>query len=415
LKAQIDTLQAQVDQLSKAQTQPVLIAPAQAVQAGDKPRTWKIPGTDTSLQIGGYVKGDLTYDFGPSNQIIGDSFGASAIPSAGATRHRDGSFRAHARQSRVWIRTWTPSPLGEIETHIQGDFFGGGGNEIFSNSSAFRLRHAYGRVGGLLVGQTWTNFMALASYPDTVDFFGPTGMPFLRQGQIRYTFNSGPMKISVSAENPELRGTSVAASALGAGGGGSASTAANVGLDKAPDLTAAVKYSGEGYTLRLAGVLRALKVDDGGANAPAKVNDSDVGYGLHASATVNTFGDDTLMLNFGYGDGGGRYMHIPGGIFGAVNINAANNINTIKTWATVIGYEHHWNSDFKSVVAWGHTNMDDVLGPKSNFQVDTIHGNLWWNLAPRKRAGLEVVYGRNELAAANNDTVRLNAAIQFFF
>ena len=147
LKAQIDALQKQVDQLSQQQ---VAGSPVQAVVGGDKPRTYKLPGTDTSMQIGGYVKGDILYDVKSQN---GDSFAVSAIPLEGSVADElEGHVRFHARQSRVWFKTWTPSDLGEVRTHIEGDFEGAGGNEVFSNSTVFRLRHAYGTLGGLLIG-----------------------------------------------------------------------------------------------------------------------------------------------------------------------------------------------------------------------------------------------------------------------
>lgn len=82
-----------------------------AVTRGDHPGTFNIPGTNTSVKIGGYVKADFIYDIGPEN---GDSFAASAIPADGtAGDRRSGKFRAHARQTRLNFSTWTPTEIGE--------------------------------------------------------------------------------------------------------------------------------------------------------------------------------------------------------------------------------------------------------------------------------------------------------------
>ena len=203
LRSQIQSLQDKMSQLEKSQVSKRRVAPAAAVESGAKPRSWKLPGTNTSMQIGGYAKLDLIYDF---NSNMGDLLGLIqiSVPEGSAAANRQGNFRLHARQSRFWIRTWTPTDWGELETHIQGDFFGTGGNQLISNSNSFRLRLAYGRLGPVLAGQTWSNFTALHAHPETLDFSGSTGDLFNRQGQIRYTHSfGGGTALVFSVENPE--------------------------------------------------------------------------------------------------------------------------------------------------------------------------------------------------------------------
>ena len=97
--------------------------------------------------------------------------------------------------------------MGPLKTRFEGDFFGSGGNQIFSNSTSFRLRHAFGSVGGLLAGQTWSNFMPIESYPGTVDFNGPAGLTFIRQAQLRYTHKiDDHLTLRGSVENSEFNG-----------------------------------------------------------------------------------------------------------------------------------------------------------------------------------------------------------------
>ena len=116
-----------------------------AVTRGDHPGSFKIPGTNTSVKIGGYVKADFIYDV---DADLGDSFAASAIPADGSDADRkSGNFRSHAKQTRLNFSTWTPTEVGEVKLFIESDFFGQGGNQTFSNSTTFRLRHAYGEIG----------------------------------------------------------------------------------------------------------------------------------------------------------------------------------------------------------------------------------------------------------------------------
>lgn len=71
-----------------------------------------------------------------------------------------------------------PTPLGDLDTHVEVDFYGADGNESVSNSHGLRLRHTYFSVGCLLAGHTWTYFMNPAALPETLDFGGPAGQIF---------------------------------------------------------------------------------------------------------------------------------------------------------------------------------------------------------------------------------------------
>lgn len=213
LKEQMRILMERIDQLEQQQATSdqqveeklaemegkVDTVPANVVVGGDIPGSFKLPGSDTSVAVSGYVKGDFIYDL---DADVGDSFSVASIPLDSAP-DRD-NVRLHARQSRLRVKSHTDlGNGGAIDTHIEGDFFGGGGNQFFSNSSSFRIRHAYGAYntgnGTFLAGQTWTLFGGF-NYVSTVDFFAPNGQVFLRQGQLRWTHPSG---FAISVENPE--------------------------------------------------------------------------------------------------------------------------------------------------------------------------------------------------------------------
>ena len=139
---------------------------------------FNLPG-DTTVEIYGYAKVDLFFDL---DSPLGTTFFGLASLEPGFTKNSDSS--AQAFQSRLGFRTSTETDLGTLKTVIEGDFFGNGGG-------SFRLRHAYGSLGGFLAGQTWTNFMPIESYPGTLDFQGPAGIPFVREAQVRYTHDVG--------------------------------------------------------------------------------------------------------------------------------------------------------------------------------------------------------------------------------
>jgi hypothetical protein len=62
---------------------------------------------------------------------------------------------------------------------VEGDFFGSG--------NGYRLRHAYGEVGSLLVRQTWTTFTDIAAAPATLDFEGSVFSFNRRPAMVRWT------------------------------------------------------------------------------------------------------------------------------------------------------------------------------------------------------------------------------------
>ena len=128
-------------------------------------------------------------------------------PDAGDHEHAQVKFGA--RETRLFVKTNTPTSLGDLDTHVEFDFYGSDGNESVSNSSGPRLRHAYATLGHFLGGQTWTNFMNPAALPETVDFGGPTGQIFDRQAQVRRTqpiaatSSMSDARWSIGLENPE--------------------------------------------------------------------------------------------------------------------------------------------------------------------------------------------------------------------
>ena len=376
---------------------------ADTVTRGDHPGSFKLPGTNTSVAIGGYVKADFIYDI---DADLGDTFAASAIPADGSAGDRkNGNFRSHAKQTRLNFTSWTPTEVGEFKLFLEGDFFGQGGNQTFSNSTTFRMRHAFGEIGPVLAGQTWTLFMPLASYPETVDFFGPAGIPFIRQGQLRYTHSvDDAWKIAVSAENSELSARTLDGTTVGADGGD-----LRFGVDTLPDFVSAVSYDRDGWHGRLAGVARLLDTESAGSD------DREFGWGLTASAVVPTFGDDSLQANFTYGDGIGRY--IINGFNQDAFIDDNGNLDAIKSWGLALGYTHHWNDKFRSNLVYGRYQVLDTNLATDTESLDTVHANLIWEPDPKLRFGVEYIFGRRAFddGGLDNTAHRVQLAAQFLF
>ena len=190
------------------------------------------------VKVGGYVKVDAIYDL---DQDLGPSLDASVIDTTPGLPSNP-NFQMHAKQTRINVT----ATQEKVNVFVEGDFYGGQGTELVSNSAHFRLRHAYGKVGNFLAGQTWSTFLDATWIvsPSTVDFAGPAGaINTVRQTQFRWTVTEG---LDLAIENPENQ------------------IRAEVHADTLPDFVARYASTGK-ISWQAAGLLQRFEVA-GGAN-----------------------------------------------------------------------------------------------------------------------------------------------------
>jgi len=413
LKSQIEALQNRLEQVEVQQTrieeEQESVGPANAVVGGDFPGSWKLPGSDTSIAFSGYVKSDFIYDL---DRDVGDTFCVSCIPvDNSANNNADGNVRLHARQSRFRFDSRTPTDWGQLKTRIEGDFFGTGGNERFSNSNSWRLRHAWGSLGPVLAGQTWTTFMDQDTWASTVDFFGPVGVEFIRAAQIRYSTGLAEgLSLDLALENPEHQNRQLNAA------GTAASTNTGV-VDTLPDFVAALRYRDSWGAVNLAGLGRHFNHDTGITQV------SGAGWGFHAGATIKlpfiAEGDKIVGL-FNYGQGIGRYL-TGGSGSGTVQITCNNNtsstqnqsgsspltnpgcdakMNVATSWGMMVGGTHKLTDNISANAYYGHTSnhynvnaMGATLSHGLVRSLDSVHANLQWSPVGSVTVGLEFMHG----------------------
>src|SRR5579863_7320764 len=202
LRANQEVLQRRLDQLAQVGTAKPQLPPGSATIAGSFPRSFLIPGTDTSIQIGGYVDLSASYYFSGggnnANAAVPPVTGAPIasglpLPGTAAAARQHGWFRMQASESRFFVETRTPTAWGQALTHLEFDFFGcTAGNycndlNTATNPDTPRLRLAYGTLGGFIAGQTWVPGNDLEASPDIFDFGGDVGTwGWARAPQIGY-------------------------------------------------------------------------------------------------------------------------------------------------------------------------------------------------------------------------------------
>jgi hypothetical protein len=231
LRANQELLQQRIDQLSQAPAGSVAIpgqyvpgygpptgpaGPNQPVVSGSFPRSFLVPGTDTSLRIGGFANASVLYYIkgaAPGNELDGaasqnfvftDGQGGTgnltAIPLNNNTYNggRSSGTQISGRQTRFLFDARTPTAWGEAKAYVEVDFGYNDNNVVQSNAEAVasnwlpRLRKAYATLGGLLAGQDTGIMHDPDADPELVDAGGEaTGAGRARQPQVSYTY-AGP-------------------------------------------------------------------------------------------------------------------------------------------------------------------------------------------------------------------------------
>src|SRR6516165_9325784 len=243
LRANQELLQKRIDQLSQAPPQAAPYVPGFGPEThkevagvtavgGSFPRSFLIPGTDTSLRIGGFVNGSVLWYIkgaapggqldsqgGNPNTTFTDGQGGTgnlgSIPLNNAIGNggRSATTFISPKQSRFLIDARTPTAWGEAKAYIEWDFSYNNTNVIQSNAQGVtsswlpRLRKAYGTLGGLLAGQDTGILHDPDADPELVDFGGEaTGNGRSRAPQVKYTY-AGPYGtvFNVGVENPVPR------------------------------------------------------------------------------------------------------------------------------------------------------------------------------------------------------------------
>ena len=399
LQAQIEALQRQIDELKARPAAPAAPAPAQAVTGGATPGSFKLPGSDTSVTIGGYAKLDALY----SSRSAGGAFPIGdqllvpgAIPvGPGAGNGESKELTLHARQSRFFVRTATPSRFGPVTTLLEYDFIGSfAGDERNSNNHSPRLRHAYGSIGPLSAGQFWTNFFNEGALPETLDFGGPVGYLFVRQAQVRWTqaFDGGDW--SVSAESPESALTSGPPGGPLVGGANGALT----DDDRVPDLTARVRFKLGTANLSVAGLARNIRFDNG------TTKDSRWGGAFSLTGIVPVLGKDELRFNLNAGNVLGRYQEL--GFFPDGHIDDAGELRLTPTVSGFVAYRHWWTPELRSslVLSASQARPADAVPAGVNKEARSAHLNLIWSPLPKVSLGGEYIHARRELTGTGGAT-----------
>jgi Porin subfamily/DcaP outer membrane protein len=382
LRATQEELQRRIDQLAQATLPPSASGTTGGVEyggapaagaptlGGSFPRSFLIPGTQTSIRVGGFTDNTFVYWFqgaqvngtqitntGANGQAQSAPLNVHAnsivpglltpgelIPVQGEASRANGIFNGSSLESRLFVETRTPTEWGEARTYVQFDFAGCesdscNGIQHVANPLVPRLLYAYGTLGNFLAGQANSNFSDPDAGGETIDFGGDVGQTgVVRIPQVRYT-QPGPWGSawSASLELPETDALTPAGQVLtdttlpvanslpgpgnttvvvpcqgvtttGLGVSPNCTLAGNPTLSPAPDFTLVSYWSEPWGHVDFKFVGRALEINDGHLIARRFFG---YGGGISGDTKPGWFGwsKDDIQWQVTAGNGIGRYLN----------------------------------------------------------------------------------------------------------
>lgn len=290
----IEEMKARISRMEQALSLPAEPAPPPAAPVALEKTT------DHQLEVYGFIQLDAIQDFKRVDPAWDATLRPSRIPTEKGQFGSDGQSLFSVRQSRFGAKATGTLAGKPYEAKFEFDLYGTG---VDAGQTTFRVRHMYAKWGPFLAGQTNTLFMDGDIFPNVVDYWGPAGMVFVRNPQLRWTFLDGHgWTAAVALEHPSNDIDPGNIRLI------DPELATNIqGDEKLPDLTAAVSYTGDWGHVRLAGILRRIGYDTRGTpdNEPSGHK---TGWGINATSSIKVK-PATLRLGVVYGHGIATYMN----------------------------------------------------------------------------------------------------------
>ncbi len=396
------------------------VAGQAAPGGGSFPGSFLVPGTNTSLKIGGFAKLAIMDDLTAVTNVAPDVVAAGNIALRGSPESSlNHGFNFNPRQSSFFFDARTPTSYGELDTFIQADFFGQNISNSFngSNTRNARLVLAYGTLGPLLAGQTlslWFDGDALGETVDPTASVGTMNGLTNRQGTVRYTYVAGGgLSAAASVEQPAVEGVDNAglSTAINASGTPAPGTS-NTFSQKYPDFIVKGRWDQPWGHIALSGLLKNQEV----ASVGVPNFDDSPGWGAYLSGHLNTFGKDTLRGGAMVGQALGHYLSDMGADAGIETNSAADSVNAVTkpmAYGVNASYTHWWTDQLRSTAmgGWSKVNVNTTsiitLAAAQNG-LDKEHAagtvNLIWSPVPQVDLGIEYTYYKRIVAGPFGNT-----------
>ena len=394
LKKQISAMEAQKDPAAKIveASYPSTTTPASAdTETAPKPQDDK--KGESTFSVYGFAMLDAGYQFNQNHPDWFDVVRPTKLPAFKNEFAPNGHVYYGVRQSRLGVKSTTPTKYGELKTQFEFELFGTG---VDAGQTTFRLRHAYGELGQFGAGQTWSPFMDIDVFPNSLEYWGPNGMVFFRNVQVRWMPLKGRNAVTIALERP----------GASADQGQFADRIELQGVKPKfdlPDLSGNVRFTRSWGYFQAAGMLRRMKWKDTN-NHQFDLSGQATGVGVNLSSNLRFGERDTGRFSVVYGQGIENYMNdAPVDVGIEIINNPTDPRRPIKGVALpVLGVvaflDHNWNKRWTTAVGYSMVNIENSNGQTA----DAYHrghyalGNLLYYPVENVMVGGEFQWGRRE-------------------
>ncbi len=374
------------------------------------------------FEIFGFAQADYVQDFNRVDPSWDATLRPSKIPTTEGQFGSDGQSIISVRQSRFGIKASQDIAGKPLEIKFDFDLFGVGNN---AGDTTFRLQNFYGSWGPILAGQTDTVFMDGSIFPNTIDYWGPAGMVYIRTPQIRFTYKTGKHTFMGAIEKPSNDIDPGNIRLLDPDVGSHIQ-----GDEKLPDFTAHYRYEDGWGHVQVAGILRQVGYDTAGT-LDNKPKGDQLGWGINLTSNINVFKKDKIHLGVVYGEGIASYMN-DGGTDLAPSVNLTPVVSppifpppppkitpdVLPLLGIMAYYDHAWNDHWTSSIGYSQTHVSNT-----NFQEGAAFNtgeyasvNVLFSPDKHLMMGAEFLWGRREdKNGASGDDARVQISFKYSF
>jgi hypothetical protein len=386
LKAQLTNLQ----QTPTTSTPPANVAIRANEEAQETPAAPEIGPNKNTVDIYGHVMLDSGYEFGQSNPNWFDVMRPTQLASFKGEFTPDGKVYYGVRQTRFGVKTSTPTGVGTLKTVFEFELFGTG---VDAGQTTFRLRHAYGELGHFGAGQTWSPFMDIDVFPNSLEYWGPNGMVFFRNLQARWApIQNDHTRLIVAIERPGASAD-----------GGVYADRVEIQNTKPkfdlPDFSWQARFMRDWGYVQLAGIFRKISWVNAAATPPFGLGGDALGWGINVTSNLNFTKNDIGRFELVYGDGIQNYMNDA-----PVDVALKNTTNpsrpvegvALPVLGVVSFLDHNWNTKFSTSLGYSLVDISNSSAqrPSDYHQGHYALTNLLYHPVPSVTLGGEFQFGR---------------------
>mgnify|MGYP001828102302 FL=1 len=368
------------------------------------PGSIPIFGSDWRFAMRGYIKLDAIQDF----DYVGNRFEfyTPSIPVEGEPEASfGGRTTVHAKETRFGFdfRKRVTSAKGNeypLQAFLEFDFFDD--REDFRYQP--RLRHAYGVIGRLLAGRTWTTSADLSVLAGTIDFDAGDSLYGNRVSQVRWADrlnDNTTWALALEDNRSEI------SNPLGFEGRNRPET---------PNLSGYLRWNQGRTHLGLGWDLFSLQWQ-GGETGP---DDTEVGWGLALSGRylLGTASRNAISGQLTWGKGSAYQVLSYSGVGAGAVLDPTGNIELLQHWQAYLAYNHYWSENLNSSFVFAHADVDttDYMLEDRIKSVSTVHANLIWFPYKSVSTGVELMWGEREnMNGATGEATRFQFMVKYKF